>query len=99
MAECRVGVGEAWGRVWREEVWRAGVNERAVAHRVIDCRGGCQCGAPWHAGEMAAERGREGGVEISAKSPSSCTRSWQSAVRVQRRDGGEFGGRRCGARG
>ena len=30
MAECRVGVGEAWGRVWREEMWRAGVNERAV---------------------------------------------------------------------
>ena len=29
LAECRGGAGEAWGRVWREEVWRAGVNERA----------------------------------------------------------------------
>ena len=30
LAEGRAVAGEAWGRVWREEEWRAGVNERAV---------------------------------------------------------------------
>ena len=79
----------------RRAHWMAGGAGGAGRSRAV---GDASAARRRHEAEMATERGREGGVEISAKSPSSCTRSWRSAVRVQRRDGGEFGGWKMAAR-